>query len=369
MAVRTPTRARRARLLGLAAAAAALMAVAAAGPAAAQPLPGALEGGNVIISSAGRRNDAAVSAVLTRMQEPLPTRRGCATPEPTPAQLGAAAEAVSALRARRAAAGEPLSASAFKESLAGKPPTVVQTYFHVVYPVKASDVDRLFPNGTYGGDDFIARQIDVLNAGYVGTGYQFKLAGTTRVANPQWANAGYGSAEADTMFRKLRQGGYDALNFFVVYPGGGLLGYATFPLERNTTASLRRLDGVVLHYQTLPSRPGTEAPWPYALGQTAVHEAGHWFGLLHTFQGGCEQRDGGDLVADTPPEAEPTFGCAKTAVDTCPESKGVDSIHNFMSYSDDECLDYFSPGQVERLVASFEALRRGVKVQRRQSGL
>lgn len=211
----------------------------------------------------------------------------------------------------------------------------------------------------------------MLNAGYQSAGFQFALAGTTRTFNPQWSNAGYGTAEADAMFRKLRQGGYDALNIFVVFPGGGLLGYATFPLERQSPASMRRLDGVVLHYMTLPSRPGQEEPWAYARGQTAVHEAGHWFGLYHTFQGGCGQEEGGDQVADTPPEAQPTFGCdarAAKPVDTCPDHPGVDSVHNFMSYSDDACLDYFSPGQVERLNASFESLRRGVRVQQASAG-
>jgi hypothetical protein len=46
----------------------------------------------------------------------------------------------------------------------------------------------------------------------------------------------------------------------------------------------------------------------------------------------------------------------------------VDSIHNFMSYSDDACLDYFSPGQIERINASFDALRRGVRVQQQSAG-
>jgi hypothetical protein len=113
-----------------------------------EPLP------NVVVTSpGGHRSDAALSALLNKMQQPLATQRGCATPHPTPAQVAAAAEAVSASRARRVAAGQGASASAFKDSLVGKPPTVIQTYFHVVYPVtRASDLNKNFPNNTYGGD-------------------------------------------------------------------------------------------------------------------------------------------------------------------------------------------------------------------------
>ena len=119
----------------------------------AEPVPAAFgASGNRIVT--GRRDDAAAIAVVReKMTEPLPARRGCATPDPTPEQIGAAAEAVLALRAQRAAMGELPSAAALKQSLVGAPPTVVQTYFHVVYPVaKAADVEKLFPNGTYGGD-------------------------------------------------------------------------------------------------------------------------------------------------------------------------------------------------------------------------
>ena len=48
----------------------------------------------------------------------------------------------------------------------------------------------------------------------------------------------------------------------------------------------------------------------YQEGKTAVHEVGHWFGLLHTFQDeSCEATDPGDFVDDTPQESVSTDGC------------------------------------------------------------
>jgi hypothetical protein len=135
------------------------------------------------------------------------------------------------------------------------------------------------------------------------------------------------------------------LNLYTCKPGRSLLGWSTLPWE---LADNQNMDGVVIHYASLPGGPLA----PYNLGGTAIHEIGHWLGLLHTFQDGCgdESATGcdhtGDLVCDTPGEASAAFGCPIDR-DTCP-GPGLDPIHDYMDYTDDACYDHFTAGQDER---------------------
>ena len=224
----------------------------------------------------------------------------------------------------------------------------VPVVFHVIKSGEAVSQGNL-------AQSTVVAQIAQLNKAFRGresgpgvrTGFKFTLQSTVRTLNADWFNlSGPGGGDEIAMKNALRQGGAGTLNLYSARLGGGLLGWATFP---SGYAGNPDYDGVVIHDQSVPG--GSFAP--YNEGDTATHEAGHWLGLFHTFQGGCA--GSGDQIADTPPEASPAFGCP-AGRDTC-SGGGADPIRNYMDYSDDSCMDQYTANQKTRMKQQWAAFR------------
>jgi len=203
----------------------------------------------------------------------------------------------------------------------------------------------------------IRRQMDVLNLSFAGfygganTGISFELAGVTRTDNADWFTM---NDFADEVAAKsaLRQGGPNALNIYTGTAAGNL-GFAYYPsILGYQGGKYAILDGAVIHYGSLPGGFIEN----FNLGFTATHEVGHWFGLAHTFDQGCN--GDGDRVDDTPAMLVPTSGCPE-GKDTCVKEAGLDPIHNYMDYSDDPCYNQFTPGQATRAQAQYLHYRTG----------
>ncbi|MEO7751838.1 MAG: zinc metalloprotease [Terracoccus sp.] len=216
----------------------------------------------------------------------------------------------------------------------------IKTVFHVVsdHALSAAESSRW--------ERLIAAQVTVLNDSYAGrtapdaadSPFRFDLTKVDYTVNAAWAHVAPGKTERD-MKKVLHEGDSETLNVYSADIGGGLLGWAYFPKGYNNGRDY--LDGVVMLDESMPG--GTAGK--YAEGDTLTHEVGHWLMLEHTFAGACSAR--GDYVADTPREAYPQFNCPVGA-DSC-SAPGLDPIHNFMDYTQDSCMDMFTPGQVERM--------------------
>lgn len=236
----------------------------------------------------------------------------------------------------------------FMESLLYSPRFESQS---IASPVSITVNFHVIRSSTGSGDVSDSRlnaQITTLNNAYSGRGFTFVRGTTDRTNNSTWYGMNLGTtAERDAKYYFTGMAANNAhyvLNFYTANPSGGTLGWATFPWNLSGNP---RMDGVVILHSAINGGSATN----YNLGDTGVHEVGHWLGLYHTFQGGCgtgNNTSSGDYVADTAAEASPASGCP-TGRDTCSYA-GVDPIINFMDYSYDSCMYTFTSGQANRMV-------------------
>ncbi|KAG8555398.1 hypothetical protein GDO81_017692 [Engystomops pustulosus] len=140
--------------------------------------------------------------------------------------------------------------------------------------------------------------------------------------------------------------------FFAGSAGEELAGAATWPWDKD---ALGVQGGIVLNpsYYGMPGHTNT-----------MIHEVGHALGLYHVFKGVSERESCDDPCSETEPSMETGDLCADTAPtpknklcrdpdptnDTCgPMLYTGTPYNNYMSYTDDECANSFTPNQVARM--------------------
>jgi len=148
--------------------------------------------------------------------------------------------------------------------------------------------------------------------------------------------------------------------------GAGVAGYAYFPSSHGTLE-----DGIVCEARYFAGSQDDS--------KIAVHEFGHYFGLYHTFEGGCINNNcliDGDRVCDTPPDASSAPAVCAALINTCnsdsddPSTNNPfralalgglgdqrDMIANYMDYGAQLCQILFTAGQKERMVNALTGLR------------
>ncbi len=259
-------------------------------------------------------------------------------------------------------------------------PMIIPIVFHVVLSNQASVTDAMIMN-----------QLNVLNRDFAGTNadsnnisyapqfqavrghsdIQFCLAqrtpaniatnGINRVTS---STVSSGPSASDPI-KSTAAGGADAWDpnkYFNVwvgnFTGGGLLGYASFPIgsPENPGGNISQ-QGVVVLGQSLPG--GTAAP--YNLGRTLVHEAGHFFWLRHINGDASCGNDFPSTPAldDTPLQSNLTSGCpsgAQATGCTSPTPPGR-MYQNYMDYTNDACYSMFTNGQNTRAYQAVATFR------------
>ncbi len=148
----------------------------------------------------------------------------------------------------------------------------------------------------------------------------------------------------------------DYLNIWIVHniasgTSGSILGYATFP------GAAPSVDGIVLR---------SNATGVSFYSGVIAHEAGHFFSLYHTFQGGSQTAcpinndctTDGDKVCDTPPHLLVYGGCNTTGMNICDGNSSLSLVvHNHMNYTSNACRTEFTPDQAMRIRCSLMSLR------------
>lgn len=253
---------------------------------------------------------------------------------------------------------------------------IIPVVVHVIYHADNAEVENV-------SDEQVQSQIDVLNEDYNiinenildvpaiwqplvrNSKIKFVLANTdtngnyttgiTRTAT----NITNAFSIFDNRIYSKVDGGEDAwnsnfyLNIWVCELENNILGFAAFP------GTISNSDGVVINYKAFGRFKNTIAPYNY--GRTATHEVGHWLNLLHIWgddNGACSNDD---AISDTPKQANSNTRCPSfPKTDACTDTAPGIMYMNYMDYTDDHCMMFFTNRQVERMKLALATVRHSL---------
>jgi len=148
----------------------------------------------------------------------------------------------------------------------------------------------------------------------------------------------------------------------------GVVGYATWP-----STPVGGLEGVVFRSDVFGDNSPQGNNFPLITspdlqqGKILAHEVGHYLALYHTHEpsplpgptacvGNTAATCGtqGDRCCDTPATTTLNYVCTQAIPNTCvdPAPNPPDQIENYMSYSDDNCMNTFTSCQAARMAAT-----------------
>jgi len=224
----------------------------------------------------------------------------------------------------------------------------------------------------------VLHQLDVLNADFAGrgehvnsvpdifrssianTGIRFCLAASDPLGNPSTgitytitdqSNIALltGPEGRRVLFYEALGGadGWDPDRYLNIWVAeyGDFLGSASFP----GMAPFPQETGIVINIRNFGSIGEAGSTVFFDRGHTLAHEAGHYFGLRHIWGDGLgDSCDDSDDIDDTPNASGPYYGCPSGIQSSCGSE---DMYMNFMDFTDDRCLSFFTKDQATRMRA------------------
>ncbi|CAG9978013.1 unnamed protein product [Clonostachys byssicola] len=207
----------------------------------------------------------------------------------------------------------------------GNSSSTINVPVYVTAVVNTTDSEEML------SETVLKSQFDVLSDRFVPYNITFTLKSTSRMVDDN-NSKGFDYNGWNSFKAAQRKGDYGTLNLFYVTNMDDQTwgsGSCTLPGDASGGPLVTMLDGCTMNAYTVPG--GVSGGKTYK-GEITVHEVGHWFSLLHTFDGD-DCIGPGDYIDDTPQEATWELNVCPVGRDSCPDQPGLDPITNYMDYA------------------------------------